>query len=430
MQAKINKRTVDASVAGQAGDLWIWDTEIMGFGVRVRPNGRKSYIVEYRPGSGGRVSPKRRYTIGQHGSPWTPDTARDEARRILSLVAAKHDPVAERSLARGRDIATVAEVSAEFIEKYAKRRQRSWRETERVLQKEVTPAFGNKPIGDVTRQDVLRLLDRIADRGPIMANRTLAYTRRLFGWACERGYIDQNPCAGLPPPGEAKSRDRVLDDMELLEVWRAAEEVGSVWEPLIKMLILTAQRRNEVAEMCWSEIDFSNAIWSLPANRTKGKRAHEVPLCRTAIEILSSIPRSIQGDGNGNSAGSSFVLTTTGRTPVSGFSKAKKAIDEVILKRRLMSDVDANQMPRWTFHDLRRTATTGMARLGIHPHIADAILNHQEGAIRGVAAIYNRHAYLDERRRALHAWEAYVLAAVRGQLGGENVVPLSSRRGG
>jgi integrase len=429
VQAKITKRTVDAAVVDAARDTWLWDSEIKGFGVRLRPNGRKTYIVEYRPGGGGRRAPKRRYTIGPHGSPWTPDTARAEARRILGLVAANRDPLAERSERRRRDANTVAEIAADFIEKYARRRQKSWRETKRVFLSDMNPAFGNKAIENVTRQDVVRLLDRVAERGPVMANRTLAYMRRFFNWCIERGYMEQNPCTGLRSFGEAVSRDRTLDDGELVEVWQAAEHVGSVWAPLIKLLILTAQRRSEVAEMRWSEIDFVRRTWTIPAERAKNKRAHDVPLADTALATLEAQPRLSFQDQVGSMVESPFVFTTTGKTPVSGFSKAKQILDRAILEARRESDPDAQAMPHWTFHDLRRTATTGMARLGIHPHIADAVLNHKEGTIRGVAAVYNRHAYLDERRRALEAWEAHLLGCIDGKSRtSQNVVDFVDKR--
>jgi integrase len=303
-------------------------------------------------------------------------------------------------------------LAAVFIGRYAKRKQKSWRETERVFLKEVNPAFGQKRVQDVSRSDVIRLLDEVAERGPIMANRTLAYIRRFFNWCLERGHLSESPCAGIKPPGKTRSRERTLSDQELAEVWAAAETIGGLWGPLVKTLLLTAQRRNEVAGMHWSEIDLDQAIWTIPAERAKNKRAHEVPLASAVMATLTALPRFGLKSSGENSAHSEFVFTTTGRTPVSGFSKAKALIDRQILAARKAADPEAEPLPHWTFHDLRRTATTGMARLGVPPHIADAILNHKEGTIHGVAAVYNRYAYLEERRRALEAWEEHVLAAV------------------
>jgi integrase len=413
MKVKITKRAVDALVATN-GRLFVTDTDLAGFGMIVTPAGSKSYIVEYRPGAGGRSAPKRRVTIGQHGSPWTPDTARDEAKRILGLVAVGRDPAADKADARRKEGTTVQDIATAFIEKYAKARQKSWQETERVFRNDVYPAFGSKPVQEVTRQDIVRLVDTVAERGPIMANRTLAYVRKFFNWCIERGYITATPCAGIKPPGAAKARERVLDDGELAEVWRAAEAIGGNWEGVVKLLILTAQRREEVVAMRWDELDLDGANWTLPGERTKNKRGHEVPLVATAVAALRMVPRL---------AGCSFVFSTTGLSAMSGWSRAKSRLDAAIAEARSKAG-NSEPMPGWTFHDLRRTATTGMARLGIHPHIADAILNHKTGSIQGVAATYNRHGYLGERRCALQSWEAHVWAKVKGGTVADNVIKL------
>jgi integrase len=410
MQAKITKRVVDAATAEGGRDFWVWDTELRGFGLRMRPNGHKAYVLEYRPGAGGRKVPKRRYTIGPHGSPWTPNTAREEAIRLLGQVANGEDPAAAKVDARRKEGSTVAELVGAFVEKYAKVNQKSWDQTERAIRHDVLPAIGSLQAEDVTRRDIVRILDTVAERGPIMANRVLAYTRKFFGWCVERGYVADNPCAGIKAPGVPKTRERVLVDEELAEVWHAADAVGWPWGPIVKILTLTAQRRNEVVGMRWSELDLDKATWSLPGSRTKNKRAHEVPLTATAVDIVRGLPR-MPGP---------FVFSTTGRSAVSAFTQAKKKLNRAILDAR----ENGEPMPDWTFHDLRRTATTGMARLGIHPHVADAVLNHKVGTIQGVAAIYNRHAYLEERRRALEAWEAHVLAVLEGRTAGANIVSL------
>lgn len=413
MSTRITKRLVDAATPVPGRDIWLWDSEIKGFGLRVRSSGRKSYVVEYRPGAGGRSAPKRRHTIGIHGSPWTPDTARDEARRILGLVTQGQDPSVERTAARKRDGDTVEDFIALFIDRYARNRQKSWRETERVFGRDVIPAIGRKQLDEVTRQDIVHLLDDIAERGPVMANRTLAYTRRFFNWCVERGYTAANPCAGLKPFGTNGSRERVLSDDELAQVWHAAEQCSAVWSPIVKLLILTGQRRTEVAEMRWPEIDLDAGTWTLPSDRTKNKRSHEVPLTDSAVVLINDIPPlEYDAGGGGSMRESPFVFTTTGKSPFSGYSKAKVSLDRKILEIRRAKDSDAQAMQRWTLHDLRRTVAKGMARLGIHPHIADALLNHKDGTIRGVAAVYNRHAYLEERRAALELWERHVVKVV------------------
>jgi integrase len=309
----------------------------------------------------------------------------------------------ERKKGRQDNNQTVAYLITEFVGKYAREKQRSWKETERVLEKDVIPAIGSKGISDVTRQDIVQLLDRVAKRGPVMANRTLAYVRRFFNWCVERGHLAQNPCAGLKPPGQVSSRDRVLTDRELVEVWLASEKQGYPFGDIVQLLILTAQRRNEVAGMRWEELDLDNKTWTIPAERAKNKRRHEVPLTDTALKIVRGITKLNDCP---------FVFSKTSKTAVSGFSKAKRALDENILGARQRNDEEATPLPHWTFHDLRRTATTGMARLEVPPHVADAILNHKDGTISGVAAIYNQYDYLKDSQIALKKWEQHVLKQV------------------
>ena len=321
MSTRITKRLVDAATPVPGRDIWLWDSEIKGFGLRVRSSGRKSYVVEYRPGAGGRSAPKRRHTIGIHGSPWTPDTARDEARRILGLVTQGQDPSVERTAARKRDGDTVEDFIALFIDRYARNRQKSWRETERVFGRDVIPAIGRKQLDEVTRQDIVHLLDDIAERGPVMANRTLAYTRRFFNWCVERGYTAANPCAGLKPFGTNGSRERVLSDDELAQVWHAAEQCSAVWSPIVKLLILTGQRRTEVAEMRWPEIDLDAGTWTLPSDRTKNKRSHEVPLTDSAVVLINDIPPLEYDAGGGGAVLCARALSCL-RRPVRALSPA------------------------------------------------------------------------------------------------------------
>jgi len=170
------------------------------------------------------------------------------------------------------------------------------------------------------------------------------------------------------------------------------------------------QRRSEVVELEWDEIDQGHSLWAIPGRRTKNARAHEVPLTATVVQLVRGMDRLKLNNGETKLRDSPYVFTTTGKTPVSGLSRAKAVIDAAIVRNREALDADA--MPHWTFHDLRRTTTTGMARLGVNPHIADAVLNHKTDSFQGVAAIYNRHAYVEERRHALTTWETHVLAVV------------------
>ncbi len=419
MQAKISKRVVD-SAAATGADLWVWDTELKGFGLRVRPNGHKAYVLEYRAGAGGRNAQKRRVTIGQHGSPWAPDTARDEAKRLLGLVTTGADPAAELKAAREPKAGeTVREAVDLFLARYGSR-LRSVDAVRGLFERDVLPRWGTRKTADIAKRDVIELIDQIVDSGrPVQANRIFSAVRRFFNWAVERDIITTSPCAGVKAPTAEESRDRVLEDDELRRVWAAAAEMAYPFGPWVQLLVLTAQRRDEVAGMRWRELDLDAGLWVIPKERAKNDKAHEVPLSPGAVEILQGLPRLGPDD---------FVFTTTGRAPISGYSKAKAALD-----RRIVDvDPEGERLAPWTYHDIRRTVTTGLARMGIPPHVVDRILNHVQGSIRGVAAVYNRHDYIEERRRALEAWERHVLAVIKGGTAAGNVVklPVNGRKAG
>lgn len=280
-----------------------------------------------------------------------------------------------------------------------------------AFKNEVLPHWGDRAIDRVERRDIIAMLDRIVDRGvPMRANRVFAYVRKFFNWCVSRDLIAASPCTGVRPPMPEQDRDRVLSDDEVRVLRLAAETLGWPFGPFVTMLLLTAQRLNEVAGMRWAELDLDAALWTLPAERAKNSQAHHVPLSPPAVTLIRSLPRL---------AHSEFLFTTTGATPISGFSRAKMRLDAAmlsILRNEAMKrgeDPDTvGRLPEWRFHDIRRTATTGMAQMGIAPHVADRILNHVQGTIRGVAAVYNRHTYLRERRQALELW-AEKLATIK-----------------
>jgi integrase len=240
-----------------------------------------------------------------------------------------------------------------------------------------------------------------------MANRTLAYLRKMLSWAVERGIITASPAAGVGAPGGEETRDRVLAPGELAAVWRACDALGWPFGPLVQLLIVTAQRRDEMAHMAWPDLDLERRLWTLPRALTKADRVHEVPLAALALEIIQSTPK-IGADG---------LLFPANRhggpaRPVSGFSKAKARLDRL------------SGVTGWRLHDLRRTAASEMARLGHPPHVVAAILNHSPGSTQGITAIYNRHRYGDEKRQALAAW-GRELERVLGR-GDAKVVALAS----
>ena len=228
----------------------------------------------------------------------------------------------------------------------------------------------------------------------------------MFNWAIERDIIASSPCAGVKPPTPEQSRDRVLSDDELGNVWRAAHQLGGPFGALVELLILTGQRRDEVARMAWGEVDLDAQLWTLPKERSKNGRPHDVALSAPAVAILNSLPR----------IGDSFVLTTDGKSAASNYSASKRKLDKLL----------PADMPPWWLHDLRRTVASGMARLGINLPVIEKILNHSSGSFGGIVGVYQRHDFADEKRHALERWGAHVADLVTGGRS-PNVVRLETR---
>jgi integrase len=263
----------------------------------------------------------------------------------------------------------------------------TYQEAKRDLERNVLPKWRGRPIASISRRDAINLIDSLVERGvEIQANRTLARLRALFNWAIEKDRISASPVEHMKPPTKERARDRALTDDEIRWFWLACDEIGWPFGPVFKLLLLTGQRRDEVGGMKWTEIDLDKQTWTLPRNRAKSDRGHEVHLSGAAIEVLRSLPRFSRG-GNDRD----LMFTVTGTTAVSGFGNAKRRLDAAMLAaKRDEIGPKADAMPHWTLHDLRRTAATGMARLNIAPHVVDKVLNHVSGTIRGVALVYNR----------------------------------------
>ena len=356
--------------------------------------------------------------------------ARNEARKAIVRQAQGIDPAAERAAAKAAKAAerakadeTFGSIVERFIERYAKPELRTWKNIERGLAKDATPRWGDLPISEIRRKMVGELIDGIVDRGaPRQAALVYAYLHKFFKWAVGRGYIDTNPAENLPKPKQAPSRGRVLSDHELRLIWQASATLGWPFEPILKLLALTGQRKSEIAAGHCSEIDIKGKVWKLPASRTKNKNAHAFPLSGPVIGILETLPRIEDGRGRGEGL-ADLIFTTTGNTAVSGFSRAKENIDATVVALN-----GGEPIPDWTWHDLRRTAATGMARLNIAPHAIEAVLNHKSGVISGVAAVYNRHSYEEEMRAALDTWARKLSEFVAGEREA-NVIDLQAGRG-
>ena len=409
-------------MAAPANRREVPDGKISGLFLIVQPTGAKSWAVRYRVDG----QPKK-FTIGAYPA-IDLAAARRKAQEALGEVAGGNDPSAAKVAAREARKAAestadrVAHVAETFVERYVKRNAGdSWaREGERLIRKEIVPALGAKRLGDVKKSDVHDMLDAIVDRGaPIVANRTLAIFRRLCNWSIERGIITLSPCDKIKAPAAEESRDRVLTDDEIRLAWAAFESIGWPFGPIAKLLLLTGARRDEVGSATWGEVDLAGKTWTIARDRSKNGVAHEIPLSDPAVAILAGLPRI----GERKDA---LVFSTTGRTAVSGFSKAKDQIDAAMLDALKARAGDVEAPARWTFHDLRRTAASGMAGLGIPPHVVEAVLNHKSGTIKGVAAVYNRYSYATEKRQALDAWARRLDAIVSGQPAG-NVVTFARK---
>jgi integrase len=230
----------------------------------------------------------------------------------------------------------------------------------------------------------------------------------MCNWAVERGIIANSPVEKIKPQGVETARDRVLSEDEIRLAWRAFGSIGWPFGDIAKLLLYTGARRDEIAEGRWSEIDLVAKTWTITKARSKNGVAHEIPLSDVVLQIIARLPRiGEKKDGP--------VFTTTGTTPVSGFSRAKTAIDTAILealKERAADPAEVKPPAGWVFHDMRRTAASRMAGLGIAPHVVEAVLNHRSGTIRGVAAVYNRYNYAAEKRDALDKWAARLAVIV------------------
>ena len=393
------------------------DGKITGLYLIVQPSGAKSWALRYRA-----AGAPRKLTIGPYPA-IDIGKARRRAQEALGEIAGGKDPAATKRGARtaGKaereaDVDRVERVVALFIERHVKPKTRDWRETERILFKEIAPRWRGRRLSQITRAHVHEMLDEIIDRArPIRANRVFAHFRNMCRWAISRGIIERSPCDGLTAPSPERRRDRVLSDDEIRLAWRAFEGVAWPFGPIGQLLLLTGCRRDEIADMRWDEIDLSARTLSLPASRTKNKRDHVIPLSNSAMRIIEGLPRI------GGKAG--LVFTTTGLRSVSGFSAVKLAINHhvVVTLRKEASargeDPGGVRPPeRWTFHDLRRTVATNLQKLGVKLEVTEAVLNHVSGSRGGIVGVYQRHDFADEKRAALDAW-ADRLAQIVGEEG-------------
>ena len=374
MIGKVTKTAVERLGQGQL----LWDQVVIGFGAR-RQRRDVFYLLRYR------LNGRQRFiTIGRHGSPWTPDTARTEAKRLLGLVASRSDPANERV----RPAETFGAEIIRYLErKRASMKPRPFVQLERHLQAHGKPLHRLR-LAEIDRRTIaIRLSEIEQGSGPAARNRVRSSLSAFFNFAIREGLIEINPVAGTGKADEIGSRDRVLSQTELTAVLSALTD--DQFSDIIRLLILTGQRRDEIGGLRWSEVDLDRGLIVLPPARTKNKRLHELPLSWQARAILE---RQAQRDGD--------LAFGTGAGGFTSWSNSKATLD-----KRL------NGIGEWRLHDLRRTAATMMAELGVLPHIIEAILNHVSGHKSGVAGIYNRARYEGEMRQALQRWADHIDAA-------------------
>lgn len=357
-----------------------------GFGVRVTPRGVKSFVYLYRFDG-----KPRRLTLGTYPSMTLADAHKAHAEAVKKREQGI-DPGAATAADRReeRKAPTIAGLVEEYLEKWAKVRKRSWREDERILKKDVLPEWGHRKAREITRRDVIRLLDDIVDRGAgIMANRTLAAIRKMFNFAVSRDIVAVSPCLSVRAPAPEQRRDRVLTTDEICDLWHAlkgAKMMAEGTKLALKLQLVTAQRKAEIVTARWDEIDFNDGggWWTIPIEKAKNKMAHRVPLSPLALELLQAA-KNLAGD-------SPWVFPS----PQTDRHITPEAVDHA-LRRPGLETLGFTFVP----HDLRRTVASHMTGMGIPRLVVSKILNHVE---RGITAVYDRHSYDKEKRQALEAW--------------------------
>lgn len=416
-------------------DVLVFDDALPGFGVRVTAEGARVFLFQYRQGSA-----VRRLTLGRFGEV-TPARARKLAEAARGRVAEGGDPAAERKAARAARLAAEAEarrraqievltVSA-LLDRWAELGLRDRSASHQgEAPRAIRACFTNLlpiPATEVDAAAAQREVDALTRTRPVMARRARDYVRAMFNWAVKRRLVPTNPFAGVVIEARERARNRVLSDAELGEAWRAAAALGHPFGPFVRVLILTLQRRGEVAGMRWTELAPDLSTWTIPAERAKNGKAHVVHLAEPVRAILRALPRF---------KGCPLVFTSmtaprrkdveaartadqppqrarTAPVQLQGFSAAAERLHAAILKERREtaagSTEHANAAPDWRWHDFRRTGVTVLASKGVPPHVADRLLNHVQGTIKGVAAVYQRHEFMAERKAALEAWAGHVI---------------------
>jgi integrase len=386
------KSTAALQLPTGKADAIYFDEQIRGFGYRLRAgaggNVLRSWIVQYRRAGG-----TRRITLG-NAAVLSAGQARKEAKKALGRVAIGEDPQAERIDRRGKDQHSFRSVAGEYLQaKEPGVRRRTFIEAKRYLTCSYFKPLHHMPVDTITRKDVAaRLIAITRENGSVTASRARTAVNTFFIWTMQMGLVEANPVIGTIQPKDSEGRSRVLTDAELAAVWRACgdDDHGKI----ARLLVLTGCRRQEVGSMRWSELDAERGVWTIPAERTKNKHAHELPLTTAGWQIIDGVSRRAHRD----------YLFGVRAQGYGNWAEGKVALDKAL----------GNGVASFVLHDIRRTVATRMADLGIAPHVIETILNHRGGHKGGVAGIYNRSSYEREARAALGLWADHVRTLVEG----------------
>ena len=421
---KLTDRTVAAACCPDGRkDVLIFDDALKGFGLRVTSGGKRVFLLQYRVGATVRRTP-----LGLWGTELTTAQARKKAEALRGQVRDKRDPVAERRAAQAaaleaeararavaaRDAYTVDTLIGDWATHHLSARSASYRTRVPAELRRALKSWRAAPAGTFGRADAVRVLDSVkGSGGPVAANRLRAEARACWGWAVKRGSLELNPWEATPRPlARETARERVLSDAEVGILYTAAGALTEPWGVLVRLLILTGQRRGEVAGMQWTELDLDAAKWSLPGERTKNGQPHVVPLPAEAVALLRTVKRR---------KGAELVFEGPRKTAVSGFGKVKARLDAALAKAAAEHN---RKVAPWVLHDLRRTMATGLQRLGVRLEVTEAVLNHVSGSRSGIVGVYQRHGWEREKAEALKAWATSVIRAAGEASGIENVVAL------
>lgn len=406
-------------------DKLFFDDVQKGLAVRVTAGGSRTYLAQFTVAGG-----KKRVPLGSVGA-ISLAAAREAAQAILGEVAKGKDPATERKAAtaaakakKERDALTLDVLIGDWERLgLAGNKPAYAAEATRALRKAYADLL-NKPAAEIDRKTVLKVHDKMVAAGKATtAARVVAYGKAAYSWAVKRGTLTANPFIGQPVQAP-RERDRVLSDSELAEIWTQTA-ADTTFGAIVRMLMLTGQRRDEVAGMVWGELAPDLSTWMLPADRVKNSNPHLVPLPAPVRELIATQPRLTRKDGEPD-----FVFS--GRVgQFSGWSRCKERLDAAIHAARLKAAEEAGEDPKavkpmapWVLHDLRRTLATGLQRLGVRLEVTESILNHTSGSRGGIVGVYQRHDWRDEKTAALDAWAAHVMAVVSGKKTPHNVVPL------